>query len=763
MEPNFVRNGSKITLGWLDGRMQNRAVARFSPHLSMLAACDHPGEPEPIAVELLAYVAFLKLPGSPPPPPSADRQTFRVHSAGGKRFLVAPIPPEPNNPLDGLYAHALDENSPFAGFFFYTHGINALENSAQLGALLVEEGHVAPADLQRGIQAQNPPIGQILVEMETVSPESVEAAISVQDRKRLRLGEVLIEAGLATARDIDKALAEQKKRRGRKIGEILIDLGIISESTLTATLAKKFNIPFVDLTALKISPEASASVPKDLVLRYGFLPVAVDMTSIVIAISDPLNTEITDVLRFNVPHKTIREVLATPSQLKTFVAAFLDKSEGVAGAGKVDQILKELIAGDLKIADVEPKGGTELGDSDSSIIKLANQIIIDAHRRGASDIHIEPKGAERNTMVRFRVDGECMIYQEVPSSYRAPLVARIKIMANLDISERRKPQDGKIRLKLGDRELELRVATIPTVNGNEDVVMRILAASKPLPIDQIGLSERNLRELRRLAAKPYGLLLCVGPTGSGKTTTLHSLLGSINTPDMKIWTAEDPVEITQDGLRQVQVHAKVGFTFAAAMRAFLRADPDVIMVGEMRDEETASTAVEASLTGHLVLSTLHTNSAPETVTRLLDMGIDPFSFADALLGTLAQRLARRLCTGCRVTYRPERTEFTDLATAYGGAELLASQLGIRYGSELRFWRAPGCDRCGKSGYSGRIGLHELLVADDELKQTIQQKSTVTELRRLAIKGGMTTLLQDGIAKALDGLTDLRQVLAVCSR
>jgi type II secretory ATPase GspE/PulE/Tfp pilus assembly ATPase PilB-like protein len=387
-------------------------------------------------------------------------------------------------------------------------------------------------------------------------------------------------------------------------------------------------------------------------------------------------------------------------------------------------------------------------------------VIIDAFQRGASDIHIEPYGKDDNTRIRFRIDGDCVRYQEIPPAFRNPLVARFKIMAKLDISERRKPQDGKIKFRMRDRTIELRVATLPTVNGNEDVVMRILAASKPIPLDEMGMSQRNLDEMRKLLAKPYGLVLCVGPTGSGKTTTLHSALGTINTIDMKIWTAEDPVEITQAGLRQVQVQPKIGLDFASAMRAFLRADPDVIMVGEMRDKETASTGVEASLTGHLVLSTLHTNSAPETVTRLIDMGLDPFSFADALLGVLAQRLTRGLCKKCRQQYDATDAEVDEIVHAFGEEE--AGRRGFARG-RVALWRGAGCEVCGKTGYKGRLAVHELLVNDDSIKQAITKRAPVEDVRRFAVAGGMTTLLQDGIEKAIAGKTDLKQVLAVCLR
>jgi type II secretory ATPase GspE/PulE/Tfp pilus assembly ATPase PilB-like protein len=407
----------------------------------------------------------------------------------------------------------------------------------------------------------------------------------------------------------------------------------------------------------------------------------------------------------------------------------------------------------------EKEAEPEVDETDRGVVRLANQIIIEAYNRGASDIHVEPYGKTSPTVVRFRVDGDCVKYLDVPAPHRNALVQRLKIMAKLDIAEKRKPQDGKIRFKGSMGTIELRVATIPTAGGNEDVVMRILAASKPLPLERMGFSTRNLTEFKKILQKPYGICLVVGPTGSGKTTTLHSGLGFINTEDMKIWTAEDPVEITQPGLRQVQVHPKIDFTFAIAMRAFLRADPDVIMVGEMRDHETAATGIEASLTGHLVFSTLHTNSAPETITRLLDMDIDPFNFADALLGILAQRLARTLCKDCKEGYTPAQEEFAELMQEYGVEHWDA--LGVRYSPEFRLFRTKGCARCGGSGYKGRMGLHELLVATDEMKRKIQRREPIEELRKQAQRDGMTTLLQDGIQKVLQGQLDFKQVRAVC--
>jgi type II secretory ATPase GspE/PulE/Tfp pilus assembly ATPase PilB-like protein len=411
--------------------------------------------------------------------------------------------------------------------------------------------------------------------------------------------------------------------------------------------------------------------------------------------------------------------------------------------------------------------------SDNSLVRLVHTMIVDAHAQGISDIHIETLPGREKVRIRFRKDGVLKPYLELPHTYRAAVVARIKIMCDLDISERRKPQDGKINFAKfsSQHRLELRVATIPTANGLEDVVMRLLANARALPMGQIGLSEGNYQRLRNAIERPYGMVLCVGPTGSGKTTTLHSALAHLNTAQRKIWTAEDPVEITQAGLRQVQVNPKIDWTFAKALRAFLRADPDVIMVGEIRDRETAQTAVEASLTGHLVMSTLHTNSAPETVTRLLDMGMDPFSFGDSLLAVLAQRLVRKLCPHCR-SARNATTEETDEllhhwlhAFPQGSAptsDQVLADWRSHHGPHLMHWHAGGCPLCDGSGLRGRAALHELMTVTSVLRRLIQTGARVDELGRQAMADGMRTLRQDGIDKVLAGVTSLAEVKATAN-
>ncbi|HEY4106877.1 MAG TPA: GspE/PulE family protein [Polyangiaceae bacterium] len=760
---NFSPALATVTVILVDGQSHVGQLPRFSPAVPDLSLTTPAGKAS-FPAERVAYVGFHRPPGGPPPLPSARCGSLKVHVSGGVTLAVDPSP-DPAGPL-GFYATPAETQSQFKEIFFYNHGVRLRELNEPLGEMLVKDGRVGAKALAQGLAVQKgqnrTPIGQILIEHKRVDSSAIDHATQLQKRKGTRLGEVLIEAGLADAADIEFALTEQRKRGGKRIGQILVEMDLVSEQDLSCTLARKFQLPFVDLDACAVNLSALEELPREFIEKNKILPLDSDAKTITVAMSDPLAVDAIDTVRLHA-HKQVCEVVATPSQLERYIPTYLDQLDARKTATEMDTILKGLASDDIQtIADVEQNEGGGVKESDNSIIKLANQIVIDAYRRGASDIHIEPNGRERTVTVRFRIDGDCVAYQEIPPAYRLPLVARFKIMALLDIAERRKPQDGKIRFRVGEKQIELRVATIPTVNNNEDIVLRILAGSKPIPLDNMGLSTDNLRGLKQVVSQPYGLILCVGPTGSGKTTTLHSALGYINTVDMKIWTAEDPVEITQPGLRQVQVNAKIGFTFAHAMRAFLRADPDVIMVGEMRDPETAGTAVEASLTGHLVFSTLHTNSAPETVTRLIDMGLDPFSFADALLGVLAQRLARGLCKQCREQYVPDDKEMSSLAALYG-VEPFAAMIQAEHSFGLKLWRAKGCDACGNSGYRSRIALHELLITDDALKIAIQKKSSIDDIRRLARDAGMKTLLQDGVQKVIAGQTDLKQVLAVCSR
>ncbi|MFB3121012.1 MAG: GspE/PulE family protein [Candidatus Binatia bacterium] len=572
----------------------------------------------------------------------------------------------------------------------------------------------------------------------------------------------LVSSGFLTQNELETAIVEARETR-RDVESLLMEKYKIAKKDIGRSLSLFYKCPFVE-HADRIT------IPKELVenINLGYLkanfwiPLRRDEDKVEVAIDDPNSFQkIQDIKRL-FPAKEIRFYVGLREDILKFVNSIAsDPGLGTAaGVGSITGIIDELKIEEQQ--DAEQPEGPVLDENDNAIVRLANQIVVDAYRAGASDIHIEPYSDQRETVIRFRVDGNCFEYQKIPPGYRRALTSRFKIMARLDIAERRKPQDGKIKFRMSDREIELRVATIPTQGiDNEDVVMRILAASEPIPLDKLNMSERNLREFKLLVKKPHGIILCVGPTGSGKTTTLHSALGYINKPETKIWTAEDPVEITQYGLRQVQVQPKIGFDFAAAMRAFLRADPDVIMVGEMRDKETADIGIEASLTGHLVLTTLHTNSAIETVTRLLEMGMEPFNFADALLGVLAQRLVRTICRDCKERYHPSKEEYD--AIAYGYGEEAFAKLGIPYDDNFFLYRGKGCDYCNQSGYKGRTGLHELLVATDEIKSLILARATVDNLFKVAVEQGMATLLQDGVLKSIQGWTDYKQVKAVAMK
>ncbi|UUX97886.1 Flp pilus assembly complex ATPase component TadA [Aquabacterium sp. J223] len=602
----------------------------------------------------------------------------------------------------------------------------------------------------------------------------------------VRIGEALIALGLITDDQLGEALERQREDRSVPLGELLVRSGRVSRADLQNALARKMGYPFVDVASFPAEVEAVRRLPYAVATRLNTLPLLWRSGRLMVALEDPSRRDVIEELEFAAQGKVV-PALADGTALGRAIDTLYERF-GMTGSGSRPSFhADDGIEFDLQDAgklleslerqqnEREEREDDEplIEQSDNQLVRLINTMIIDAHSQRASDIHIETQPGREKVKVRFRRDGVLKPYLELPHTYRAAMVARLKIMCDLDISERRKPQDGKINFAKfsPQHKLELRVATIPTANGLEDVVMRLLASARPLPLKSLGLSERNLQRLTESIERPYGMVLCVGPTGSGKTTTLHSALGHINKPERKIWTAEDPVEITQAGLRQVQVNPKIDWTFAKALRAFLRADPDVIMVGEIRDEETAQTAVEASLTGHLVMSTLHTNSAPETVTRLLDMGLDPFNFGDSLLAVLAQRLVRRLCAKCRVAEPASDTQVEELMADYlhvfpdasvrPTEDALRTEWLGRFGQNgrLQHFHSPGCPDCEGTGERGRVGLHELMVVSRPLRRMIHQREGVEALLRQGMAEGMRSLRQDGIEKVLSGLTTIDEVRA----
>ena len=634
---------------------------------------------------------------------------------------------------------------------------------------------IATMDLDHGFEVAAPSMVE--------NKEQLMQALDNQSRlKPVPIGEALLGLGKITPEQLTTALRQQKEKKGLPLGQMLIKMGLVTAPDLQTAFARKMGYPFIDLKKFPVDTNALRHVPYALAHRLKVLPLLDLGPSIVVAMHDPLQFKSIEELEFTTQRKVIPVVSTSAELPATITKAYREIGAGVTEHAELDLRTDEPVAGggldamqlvaELGGEPAHQEDDQQIEQSDNTLVRLINSMITEAFYQGASDIHIEPYPGREKIVVRFRVDGEMRSYLELPSSYRSALVARIKIMCDLDISERRKPQDGKINFsKFGGLRIELRVATIPTANGLEDVVMRILASSKPRPIEASDLSPANLDTLLSMVERPYGLFLCVGPTGSGKTTTLHSVLQRINTPNRKIWTAEDPVEITQRGLRQIQVNPKIGWTFATALRSLLRADPDVIMVGEIRDGETAEIAVEASLTGHLVLSTLHTNSAAETITRLIDLGVDSFSFADSLLGVLAQRLVRRLCTEC-VEQRPMSDgRLNELVTDYQAVlpaqhplqdreQLIAGWLE-RFGSKGRLheYHAQGCDKCAQTGYKGRLAIHELLATSADIRRLVQSRGRPEEIQAVAMIEGLRTLRQDGIEKVLTGLTSLAEVRA----
>ena len=553
--------------------------------------------------------------------------------------------------------------------------------------------------------------------------------------------------------DLEILLADAK-RHGEPVENLLMSKCKISREDIGKSLEDFYGceyVPFRD--SYPVPEDLLKTLKRDYLRREMWVPLGRSNGGILVLVDDPHNILKRDAIQNLLKAKSIEFRVGLQEDILQFIHHFF----GAGTEGNVVSIT-DIIGRVEPEEEVEEEG--EVSESDGVIMQLVNKIINEAYVRRASDIHIEPNPKKKNVEVRYRVDGDCTVYQTLPYSYRAALVSRIKIMSNLDITERRLPQDGKIRFKRGKgEEIELRVATMPTQGNIEDVVLRILTKGKIMRLEDMALSPYNYDNLLEILGKPYGLILAVGPTGSGKTTTLHAAIHHINRQNIKIWTIEDPIEITQEGIRQVQVNPKIGLDFARAMRSFLRSDPDVIMVGEMRDFETAKIGIEASLTGHLVLTTLHTNSAPETVVRLLDMGIDPLNFADSLLGILAQRLAKCLCMECREPYHPSQEEYDTIVTNYGEEQF--AKLKVPYDKDLRLYRAKGCPDCSMTGYRGRIALHELLINSDIVKSIIQRQGTVDEVRDAAIEEGMSLLFQDGIHKVLDGLTDFDQVRKVC--
>jgi type II secretory ATPase GspE/PulE/Tfp pilus assembly ATPase PilB-like protein len=672
------------------------------------------------------------------------------------------------------------ESQRLTACFFPTHRVSDLQIGPRLGdaltGLQLATGDAVSQALGTQARLREERLGEYLAERAIVSASDLQRALRAQEKRpSIRLGEFLMQAGLISEPQLDEALKLQAKNRQRRLGEILVDLGVVTIRQVQVALSDKLGIPYVNVRDFVIEPSTLSLVSPRVAIQNQVLPLLRTGDTLVVAVENPLGEDYARVLRFTTGLRVV-PVIANPADLSLRIAAEYPTTSSSLRPPRMDApaerpgvTVAALAAQAGQQAPTEEKPEPASAVADNALVRLVNKIIIEAHAQGASDIHIEANPRTAHTRIRLRKDGELEDYLELQPSFRQSVVSRLKVMAQLDISERRIAQDGKIEFgRFGPLAIELRLATIPTANGLEDAVLRILGGNEPIPLVQLGLAERDLAQIRGMIERSHGLIVACGPTGSGKTTTLHSMLNSINRPNLKIWTAEDPIEITQPGLRQVQINAAIGWTFAAAMRSFLRADPDVIMVGEMRDVETARTAIEASLTGHLVLSTLHTNSAAESVVRLLDLGMDPFNFADAMVGVLAQRLVRKLCPRCREPHAASEAELLQLVEEYCAGTTLHRNAVLadwrsRYtqNGSVTWYEAAGCEVC-KNGYRGRIGIYELLAGTPQVKDLIRARGTVPQLVDAARHHGMRTLRQDAIEKVLTGAIDLVSARAASS-
>ncbi|HEX6628121.1 MAG TPA: ATPase, T2SS/T4P/T4SS family [Gemmatimonadaceae bacterium] len=593
--------------------------------------------------------------------------------------------------------------------------------------------------------------------------------------KTPRIGDLLLREGLITQDQLNKALQEQR-HNGTRVGYNLVKLGFVKETDLTRMLARQHKMPAVDLTKFQVDGRIAKLIPGELALKHNVLPLKRDGRTLTVAMSDPATMSVLDDIKF-ITRLDIFPVIAGEFTLRNAIEKFYS-----SGEAQMENLLAE-IDDDDDIEILESENDNELAGQalvdEAPVVKLINAIMTDALRKGASDIHFEC--FEKELRVRYRIDGALQEIMKPPIKMRPALISRFKIMANLNIAERRVPQDGRIKLKIGNKVIDFRVSTLPTLFG-EKVVLRILdKGNLSLDLSTFGIEPRAERELMEAISNPYGMVLVTGPTGSGKTTTLYSALSKINNIDVNIMTAEDPVEYNLFGINQVLVRTDIGMTFAAALKAFLRQDPNIIMLGEIRDLETGGIAIKAALTGHLVLSTLHTNSAPETVTRLLDMGLEAFNVASALNLVLAQRLVRRVCKNCGEAYKMDESEiaaakvgggvtlrdmkFTDMALsdakarATDAAKPFVEQMTLDTRmADIPVFRGKGCEQCEGSGLRGRQGLYEVMNMTPRVRKLIMQSAGAAEIQKAAIEEGMLTLRMDGWLKVLKGITTLDQVV-----
>lgn len=732
VNPEKQNNGLEVSLGLLGDGEKHGFLIQFSPLMRILHLQVGSNHLEHFDVPEVAYVGFHRAEGVQPSLPALEgMEEMIIHTVTGKRFHVQMVETKAHE--EGFYAFIDSEDSPFERLFFYNHGVRTLETPKQIGQMLIDDKVASPREVQEALDEQQAlqkkTLGGLLVEQQKVEPADIEMALAQQRKKPKQIGEILIEAGLIGEEDLQQALAEQSAHRGEKIGQILINMGFVTEEELISSLAKKFHMPFVDLDEYTINPLVVGEIDSDILLRFQVLPIASDELTLTLAASDPMDIEGFDTIRFQTK-KRISEVLATSSQIKQVL-----EREVTAGSGAdEDWLWIERVGGKTEEAAEDEVVEVKAAEA-PPIIRLVNKILINGIRKRASDIHVLPQA--KKVLILYRINGDLQQEMELEKWVQRRMVSRIKLLSGMNIADHRVTQDGRMMVRHEDGVVEFRVSCIPNAYG-ESIVMRILNKEMAVDMEMLGISEKDRHSLALMVHKPFGLILATGPTGSGKSTTLFALLQSIIHLPLHILTIEDPIESDIKGANQIQVNTKIGLSFASVLRNVLRHDPDVIMVGEMRDQETASIGIEAALTGHLMLSTLHTNSAVDTIIRLQDLGIPNYLLAPALRGIISQSLLKRLCEQCRQPLDDEDDE----------VYRLLAEMGLERPKTLY---QPGlCDSC-KSGFSGRVMAYEFLEVTEAVRQAIHDGKIGHELQEVAEKNGMISKAKHALSLAESGV------------
>lgn len=720
MAANIQSKGHRVTVQLLSGEKESGIIVRFSPLKRRFALQADLGHMVYIDANEIGFIAFDKTKdGKLEPPKPKETTKLTIHTLSNASFQVE-VPEEYDREEDGIFAYPDDPDSPYGMFYFYKDGIRLVEHRKPLGELLIDEKGLPEEHINKALEHQqqlkSKPIGGILVEQNKLEPDAIDEALKTQQKKRHKqIGEILIEAELIREEDLILALEEQKKNRSLKIGQILLKMGIVTEEEVISSLAKKFNLNYVDLDNYDIKLSAIDEIDPNVLMEHKILPIDSSDSTLTIVHADPMDIEAFDNIRFQTK-KRIIEVLATPSQVKKH----LDREISELSDNENEFLWIERIAKEEK-EDQEDEL-TEVHAAEASpIVRLVNKILINAIQKKASDIHILPQA--KKLLVLYRINGDLLEEMILEKWLQRRVVSRIKLLAGMNIAEHRTTQDGRMKVYHLNDKVELRVSCIPNAAG-ESIVMRVLDKEMAVDLEALGLREEDRRALAIMSKKPFGLILSTGPTGSGKSTTLFSILKRIINHPLHVITIEDPVESEIEGANQIQINPKVGLTFAKVLRNVLRHDPDVIMVGEMRDLETASIGVEAALTGHLMLSTLHTNSAVDTIIRFQDIGVPGYLLAPALRGIISQNLLKRLCSKCRQPLADESHEIFAILEEFG-----LERPGALY-------EAKGCDHCNHTGYDGRVMAYELLVVTDKIRDAIHNGVVGQQLQELAESEGM---------------------------